>query len=665
MELPVINWFEEPIKESVTSVFHGLNAFIESIDLFNKFRKTHFEMLQHQVGTVKILGMQHPMDLKDLYYPAAVSTDIRRRIYAPESNTLDVKSKKKNRKHDINSTQAGDVFISKNKRVVVLGGPGAGKTTFLKFLALAYSDKNIFSKTKLTTSQLPIYLHLPLLAREGSGILESISSLLTQREGPYAIDFYTRLLLSGDCTLFLDSLDEVPQESRQSIIDKINAFSALYQKCSIVLTCRTADYEPVFENFSEIELIRLTKDAIESIIKAWFGKDHERGSKLLSLLFNDETVSSLTETPLLLSLLCIQFKNDLALPKKRTELYRRCVDALLRDWDSTRGFRRDTSYAQLSDDKKEKIFEAIAGKSCSNSIEYEFSEAFVLNALSEEISRFSIDSNEAKGILTEIESHHGILEKCSAESYEFSHGTMQEYFAARYFVAKRVEMNVLKKHYDEQEWHNIIMFMVSIMDDPSDLLNFLVLKSSMVTFQNYPAFGKRLFHLLLLYRCMATGVSISQELRTEICTHLVKSQINMLSQLNGDGVLPFAARIPNGVRQALFHYKKNRPSLIKILQPYRNLMNEIALNPVKEYAEKVTEQVEKMDPFANQKIYPALGIATCILAPISDAKPEFFFKKMIHYSEEMLRRQLGEGIRSVLVESISIHQTMYPEICKP
>ncbi|QJQ06647.1 hypothetical protein EJG51_013220 [Undibacterium piscinae] len=180
------------------------------------------------------------------------------------------------------------------------------------------------------------------------------------------------------------------------------------------------------------------------------------------------------------------------------------MDALLRDWDSTRGFRRDTSYAQLSDDKKEKIFEAIAGKSCSNSIEYEFSEAFVLN--------------------------------------EFSHGTMQEYFAARYFVAKRVEMNVLKKHYDEQEWHNIIMFMVSIMDDPSDLLNFLVLKSSMVTFQNYPAFGKRLFHLLLLYRCMATGVSISQELRTEICTHLVKSQINMLSQLNGDGVLPFDSK---------------------------------------------------------------------------------------------------------------------------
>ena len=556
--------------------------------------------------------------------------------------------------------------MASHKRVVVLGGPGAGKTTFLKFLALAYSDEAIFKKTKLKNSQLPIYIHLPLLAREKVSLTENISALLKERTGDHAAVFYSRALEHGACTVFLDSLDEVPQQSRQDVIDRINRFATLYPKCGIVISCRTADYKPVFEGFSEIELARLTKEAVITIVKAWFGRDQEKAKKLLALLENDKTVSSLTETPLLLSLLCIQFKNDLTLPKKRTELYRRCVDALIRDWDTTRGFRRETSYSSLSDERKEKLFEAIAGKACNGgALKYELGEAFVLDGLSTELARFSIDPSEAKGILSEIENHHGILEKCSVQSYEFSHGTMQEYFAARYFVAKRLEMDVLKRNYGNEDWHNIIMFMASIMDDPSDLLGFLVVRSSMEKFQNYPAFGKRLAHLLLLYRCLAMGVSIDPIFRLKICEHLVKSQIDMLAQLNRDGILPFAARIPNGVRQALFYYKKSRDSLSGILTPYRSLMNEILLSPVTEYAEKVAEKVSNINPFEGQGLYERLGLITCILAPISEIKPEFFFSKMITYHDAMQTRKLNENIKTVLQESISIHGTMYPEICSP
>lgn len=663
VDLPILNWFEEPIKESVKSVFNGINAFVESLDLFNKYKKNHFEMLRLQVGSVKILGMQNPMPLKELYYPATISTDIRSRLYAPEWGIIGAINDIK-RLQRVKATEPGDSYVARNRRVVVLGGPGAGKTTFLKFLALAYADEAIFSKTKLKKSQLPIYIHLPLLAREGCGIVESISALLMEKAGEHAYDFYTRTLEHGACTVFFDSLDEVPQQSRQEIIDKVNKFSIQYSKCGIIISCRTADYHPVFTDFSEIELARLTKEAVNTIVKAWFGKDKERAAKLLALLENDKTVSSLTETPLLLSLLCIQFKNDLTLPTKRTELYRRCVDALIRDWDTTRGFRRETSYSALSDERKEKLFEAIAGKACAGAIKYELSESFVLDGLSNELARFSIAASETKGILAEIENHHGILEKCSIQSYEFSHGTMQEYFAARYFVAKRLELDIIKKNYENEDWHNIIMFMVSIMDDPSDLLAFLVVKSSMAKFQNYPAFGKRLVHLLLLYRCITMGVSIDPSLRTRICNHLVQSQIEMLTQLNHDGILPFAARIPNGVRQVLFSYKKGRASLIEILRPYRSLMNEMVLSPVREYAEKVAEAVEVMSPFDSQKNYENLGIATCILAPISEIKPEFFFSKIIHYSEKMLELNLDERVRSVLIESISIHTTMYPEICK-
>ncbi|MBS0357303.1 MAG: hypothetical protein JSR83_25735 [Proteobacteria bacterium] len=274
-----------------------------------------------------------------------------------------------------------------------------------------------------------------------------------------------------------------------------------------------------------------------------------------------------------------------------------------------------------------------------------------------------MDPNDAKGILMEIESHHGIVEKCSAETYEFSHATMQEYFVAKYFVAKRKELEILKKHYENEGWHNVILFMVSMMDDSSSILNFLSERSSTEKFQNYPAFGRRLAHLLLLYRCMAMGVNLSPELRENMCSHLVRSQINMIQQINKDGVLPYAARRPNGVRQALFTYRKSRESIDRILKPYRSLMNEIVLSPIKEYSEKVVEVISSinMESDDDSELYSKIGLATCLLVPVSASKPEFFFDKMMRYSERLLAKK-ANSIRGVVVESIEAHRVMFPKL---
>lgn len=660
MEVPIVNWFEEPAKKSIESVFDGINDFVESLDLIGKYRRAHLEITRPMVSQIKILGMQQPCDLEKIYYPTAVSTDIRRRIYKPEWGQIDGKQQK----DALAATKVGawgDKYFEENPRTVILGGPGAGKTTFLRFIALAYCEKNIFAKTHLKSTCLPAYVHLPSIARDHIEIVDAIADPVIRKTDGRAKLFFERLIETGNCAVLLDSLDEVPVDQRSWVVDQINRLSKAFPKARVAITCRTADYQQVLEGFNEVEISKLTKQGIQKIVKAWFAHDEEKAEKLLSMLEVDHAVNALTETPLLLSLLCIQYKNDLALPKRKTELYRRCIDALLRDWDATRNFRRDTQYSQLSDDRKEFIFESVAGAVSKDKIEYEFPAPVLLGAISETIEKIGVSANESMGILKEIESHHGIIEMCSAETYQFSHGTMHEYFAARYFVAMRQELSVLKKHYQDDNWHTIFSFICAIMRDPGPVLEFLVGKSSTINFQNYPTLGKKLTHLLLLYRCMSMGLSIENQVRRLVCEHLVQSQIAMLLQLNSDGVLPYAARRQYGVRQTLFTFSKPRTSIEKLLLPYRSLMNEVFLSPIPEYSESVLSACHQISQNGALQPYSKIGVLTCLLAPISDAKPQEFVDWMFHCSSELLRLK-GESVRSFVVESIAVHRKIHPSI---
>ncbi|MCD0416773.1 NACHT domain-containing protein [Rubrivivax sp. JA1024] len=660
IDFPIIDWFEEPVKKSISSVFHGVNEFVESLDLFRRYRSAHFELLQPQVNTIKILGMQHPIELHRVYHPTVVSTDIRRRVYKPEWGKIEGSAAKAAKTESRNS-EYGDRFIEKNQRTVVLGGPGAGKTTFLRFLALAYLDKEIFARSQLKRSLLPVYLHLPTFARDKQYLLDAISTPLVTRTEESGRTFYRRLLETGNCILLLDSLDEVSVEQKSAVLQQINDLCSQFPRAKVVVSCRTADYHQVLQGFSEVEISRLTREAVHAIVEAWFSSEPEKGARLLSLLDADKSMSAITETPLLLGLLCIQYRNDLALPKRKTELYRRCVDALLRDWDTTRGFRRDSQYSSLSDDRKEAVFESVAAAGFAHEIEYEYPEPSLLSAIADTIERFGISGNDARGILLEMESHHGIIEKCSAETYQFSHATMHEYFAARFYVASRQELSIVKEHYDDEKWHTVISFMCAILHDPAPVLEFLISKSSTENFQYYPTLGKRLTHLLLLYRCMSMGPSISIPLRQRICQHLVRSQINMLTRLSADGVLPYAARRQHGVRQTLFYYAKPRPSIEKLLQPYRSLMNEAFLSPVQDYVEQALIGARRLAIGAPDTVYPRLAAISCLLAPMADARPQEFLNWMFACSSELLKIK-ADNVRLFIVDSIAVHAKVHPGI---
>ncbi len=617
--IPILNWFDTPAKQSINAVFAGLNRGVEALDLFNRFRSAQFQIVKSQVSAVKILGMSAPIPLASIYSPAYFSTTISNRLFREEwlkANNIEELQRRRTEERE-KSLILGDEVVEKYQYVVVLGGPGSGKTTFIRHIALAYADSKVFNNTKLKASLLPIFVALPSFAKSTASLFDYFSKPLVERTKPFARAYLERALDKGLVVVLLDSLDEVAVPERKRVLEAIQTLRQRFSKAKIILTCRTADYEGGLEQFHECEIARLSPSAVNKIIRAWFRDAQEKGNQLIRLLRGDRGVNSLTETPLLLSLLCIQFKHDLILPKRKTELYRRCVDTLLREWDTSRQFRRDSIYSELTDERKERIFEHVAGAFFEDRVKLVFPERELVQKLGKYIPRYNLNSSHARGILGEIEKHHGILEKVAVDMYAFCHTSFQEYFVARDLLARRVELERIKASFEDDNWSSVIEFISAMHEDPEPMLNFLIEHSEMNKLKNYPAMARRTKVLWLIYRCMSAGASVTPKFAKKLYEHLFRSQVEMGRIYRGGGVFPIAVLERDGVRHSFFYFNR-RPTLSAALQPYRMLSNEMILAPLEGYAETVLENIGTLDLLLSKEAdtFARKALKLCLLIPI-------------------------------------------------
>lgn len=576
---------EGPIKQSVGAVFDTVNRKVEAFDLRGKYAKAQKRQIKTTHANIKLLGMTSPIPLARIFYPTHVSTTIRRRLYEQEwlsENASIATSSKKVTSSKKTANIDAAKYVEANPKVVVLGGPGAGKTTFLRFLALMHAD--LIENAPTHSESLPFFVHLPHFAKTNLGLFEFAIESLIKSTDQYATDFVSKAFNAGKALLLLDSFDEIPRAQRSDVVVRIKSFESLYPNVRIVLSCRTADYEEPLPNFCEVEVSRLSHEAIGKIIRAWFDGETSKATALINLIKNDGGVEELTETPLLLSLLCIQYRHDLQLPKRKTELYKRCLYALLRDWDSERGFSRDTSYEGMSDDRKERLFEHIAGKFFIEQESYEFKKEQVLNVVGEFIACLDIPTTEASPIIDEIERHHGIIEQVSQDFFSFSHTSMQDYFVARHLLSKRIELDEITKNFENENWHPVIEFVLSLAENPSAILDLLIRKSEMKGLSNFPPMARRTKLLMLLYKGMLAAPFVSKELSNECYEHLVTSQIQMTRIFKSGKLIPFPELGEFGIRHLLFHMDRPRPTLGDALGPYRKFSNQILTSPLNGYA---------------------------------------------------------------------------------
>ena len=453
-------------------------------DPFGVEAAKYSELVNRIHGTTRVLGLATPIFLRDIYVKLLVTDKIPSRQTVPLYDLEVVSQLAPTEPHQgVNAEDGGAVFDRSN-RLAVLGPPGGGKTTFLKWLAIASLGN------KLATQSVPVFVSLKEWTETDDTILKFCSNIFQVCEIDEPDAVLLKLLEGGNGTLLIDGLDEVsgekwknPESRNNSKAQKelcedlarkeIKELSIRFPKSKIVVTCRTAAYRYIFEDFVEVELASFEFHQIEQFIKNWFSTRSSVAEACISELSStrNRAIRELCATPLLLTLMCLAFESELTFPPNRAELFRSALDALLRKWDSSRAIRRESEYEGLSIQKKELLFSYIADNTFPSG-DY-FIKKIKLTTL---VDRFmtswwtperkdqkEVEPNE---VITEIEIQHGIIRERALGIYSFSHLTFQEYYMAQAVSANtnpNGPFQLLDQHLEDHRWREVILLTAAML----------------------------------------------------------------------------------------------------------------------------------------------------------------------------------------------------------
>lgn len=460
------------------------------------------------------------------------------------------------------------------ERVVVIGEPGAGKTTLLRYLTYLYGHDKVSEEHRPVVGrhsrqlaiegsqkqdQEPVsgvgqerfYIHRTLEPNRSSyegwklgnrvpvyialtelrNIVDLESYLpvyFVQHNYPNATQFIRSKLERGEMILLFDGLDEIDEPNTLShIVTVIDEFAARYSNQQyhnwIVITSRPHTYQQFVHtlNFQVVELLDFEPQQVRDFVVNWFAKEPERAERLWKTISGQSSLWEIARNPLMLTLIVESFdqRNELA-TNGQFDLYNQIVNVRFWGWDNIRSARRDFRFSQPI---KERFLRKLA-------LELNVSASTLLSEreLLERAQTFLLAGNYAdptetdpnhgtlaRRFVWEIAVGSGLLQQKSISSYDFSHKTLREYFAALELSNIPDGLLQLLAHLQGSpldRWEMVALFYAGSTIDAAPLI--LALSRTNRTLSNRG--------LLLAARCLhnATNVQNRSALRDELCDAL-------------------------------------------------------------------------------------------------------------------------------------------------
>lgn len=387
-------------------------------------------------------------------------------------------------------------LLKKNAGLVVLGDPGAGKTTFLKFLALtlaAGQGEALGLKARLPVL-LPLSAYANALAEEDVRLDSFIAHYSEVRGGDFPLGpMLEKAFQQGEVLLLLDGLDEVRDPGlRNTVVERVvrDCYSTHRGAGNqLVLTSRIVGYRevrPQAEGLIECTLVDFEDEEIEAFVNKWTAAveraaggdtalaareaERERG-ELLDATRRNAGVRSLAANPLLLTILAVMKRQGVTLPERRVELYQTYVETLLRSWNLVRSLAGRSS-RDLDVVETLKVLAPLALWMHRTSPGVGLVKEWDLHQELERIYREERGSDDpekaTRRFLEDVREHAALLLERGGRQYGFIHLTFQEYLAAVALAQKGQQgmepvVEILSQHVGEATWHEVSLLSIGYL----------------------------------------------------------------------------------------------------------------------------------------------------------------------------------------------------------
>ena len=460
----------------------GLPSQIQDIEaLVATIRAQVHGDIQARCGTMRVLDMEQPIGLGDIYTSVNILEKLsgRRRLGLDEllqdcdPENFDRFALGQVRHKRVPGLQA----VEEHSQLMILGKPGAGKTTFMKRLAI------LCNQGEFQPQRVPVFVTLKDYAEaEGKPNLQTYIQRQWNTCGVEAADALSTVLGSGKALVLLDGLDEVYETDHDRVLQDIKTFTQQFRDCQCVITCRIAARKYTFEQFTEVEVADFDQEQITEFATKWFKAKNnpQKAESFIQNLKDNEPIRELAITPILLILLCLIFEEMSKFPRKRSELYREGTDLLLKKWDEKRNIKRDLIYKKLSLEHKKGLLSQFAFETFGRGdyfFEQPRAEQHIIVYISN-LPRASDDEEslqlDGEAVLKSIEAQHGLLVERARGIYSFSHLTFQEYFTTQHIISSTAALNqtlqTLSTHITEKRYREIFLLVVGMLPEADILL---------------------------------------------------------------------------------------------------------------------------------------------------------------------------------------------------
>ncbi|MFN5516233.1 MAG: NACHT domain-containing protein [Cyanobacteriota bacterium] len=378
-------------------------------------------------------------------------------------------------------------FLPRHPRAVVLAKPGAGKTAFLKHLALScYGAKTDRPEAAPLFDRVPFFIPLRSFAQFPAPAPETaLLDYLAEQLAPLGatLEEINQTLQQGQALVLLDALDEVPHSQSAAVLASLQGFADRFYGNVLVITCRLAAQTYRFSGFTYLELADFSAAQRETFARRWFdlavpetALAPQRATQFLETLDRQDYqgLGELTHNPLLLALLCSVFQERGQFPQKRSRLYQECLEILLGRWDQIRGVQRESGDLKLTLIHKLKLLERIAATAFERG-QYFFEKQELEQMIADFLATLPQGDPDPEGrwlqaqtLLQTLAAQSGLFVEQAKGVYSFSHLTLQEYLCARQISARPTPealeeaLTTLAQKLDQPRWREVIGLTVEL-----------------------------------------------------------------------------------------------------------------------------------------------------------------------------------------------------------